>query len=339
MSPWLVTQDDTQYPVDGIDGLILLAQDGKLTGGDLVQAPGTTEWMYAAEVPQLMSHLTDTMATDDDDDLDYRKRGGKGVLTAIVAVVLLAVIGVGGTAAVVLWRMVPTPSTTIVGNGGLSYTQMLVTQPSAPLRGSPDAGAAPVLALDKDRHVELLAKRGDWYKARTDNGTEGWVSTGHVIPAYQLAGGDAARTYDPLFNPDHYVAVGSASWLQLDQRNTKLTVFRFALDNESQYRMTDLVLLATIKDPRGNELERVEIGVEGEIPASGRTMVGTLAPASDDPDGPRRLITQFTFAELAADDPDLQLRYSDGVEVEMTAEQFTEASIDVLEIRAVPHGE
>jgi hypothetical protein len=334
MGPWLVMQNDTQFQASGLEELRQLATDGRLTGVDMVQAPGAREWMYASEVPEIAACLTDTLATDED-DLPPRSR--RGLITALVVAGLLGVIGATAAGGVVLWQMMPEQASPLVGEGGLGYTQMLVTEPYAPLRAEPRADSAGLIALDKDSRIELLAKRGEWYRARTAQGAEGWVSTGHVIPAYQLAGADAARTYDPLYNPDRYVSVGNWSWLQLDADNTQLTVFRFVLENESQYAMTDLVLLATIKDTRGNELERVEIAVEGVIPPGGNTMVGTLAPEADAPEGtPRRLLTMYSFEQMAASDPDLQLRYSDGIEVEMTSSEFTAANIDILQIRAIP---
>lgn len=334
MGPWLVTQNDNQFSVTDIGELQQLAADGRLTGGDMVQAPGASEWMYAAEVPEIASHLVDTIATEDD-DLDY-KRGGTNILAVIGVVALLGVIIGGGALGYVMYGMMDTPSQTIVGEGGMSMTQMLVTSEDAALREEPESGGRVIVALPKDSTVDLLAKRGDWYQASTEHGAEGWVSTQDVIPAYTLMGGDATRTYDPLFNPDRYMAVKSASWLQLDQSNTQLTVFRFYMENESDYPMTDLVLLATIKDVRGTELERIEIPVDGVIPPAGVSMVGTLHPAADDEEGVPQLMTKYTFDQLAADDPDLQLRYSDGVEVEMEATDFTDASIDVLQIRAIP---
>ena len=48
--------------------------------------------------------------------------------------------------------------------------------------------------------------------------------------------------------------------------------------------MTDLVLLATIKDAKGNELEKVEIPVEGVIGPKESTIEGTLGPHEEDID-------------------------------------------------------
>jgi hypothetical protein len=61
-------------------------------------------------------------------------------------------------------------------------------------------------------------------------------------------------------------------------------------------------------------------------------MVGTLGD-EEDPDAKRLLTTEF-YGELLKDNEDLALLWSDGVEVEMQTSGFTEASIDILEVRA-----
>lgn len=336
MGQWLVTQNDEQFSVQSLSELQRLAEDGRLSGGDMVQPPGASEWMYALEIPELASSLNDTMATDE--DLDFRPRGSNGLLAAIAALFMLTVIVGSVTVAGLNARLLLTDSGTVVGDGGLSYTELLVTQPGAALRSAPDANASAVITLDKDSKLELLSKRGNFYRARAPMGQEGWVETRQVVAAYKLAGGDVERTYDPLYNPDDYIFVSNANWLQLDRSNTQLTVFRFQMENEAQYTMTDLVLLVTIKDGNGSELERLEVAVDGIIPAGERSFVGTLHPDpnGDDPEAMPKLLTAYSFQQMAEDDPDLQLRYTDGVEVEMASTDFTAASVNVLEVRAIP---
>jgi hypothetical protein len=103
--------------------------------------------------------------------------------------------------------------------------------------------------------------------------------------------------------------------------------------------MSDLVILATIKDAKGQELDTVEIPIEGLIPSKSRTMVGTLKPEDAPEEEPGRKLTTFSFNKLAEDDPELQLQWTSGVEVEMDTEEFTNAEIDILELRAVPDDE
>jgi len=342
MSHWLVTQDNTQFAVDDLDELVKLAATGKLASGDMVQPPGATDWIYASEIPELNRLFGDGGDTLEEDtgDLDWRRRGFGGLAamgTAAAVMLLLAVLVVGTIAAIFFYSRMPTGTESLIGENGLNYSQMLVTEKGAPLYKNPDDKSAVLARLPKDQVLDLLAKRGDFYKVRTAGGDVGWIAVNHVLPMYMLGGGVVMSEYDPLYNPDRYVVVRNATWLQIDQENTQLTVFRFLLENNSRYAMTDLVLLATIKDSRGNELEKVEIPVEGIIPADDVTMVGTLEDDADDPEAAKeRSLTEYTFYQLAEVDPDLQLHYSDGVEVEMKTADFTEAQIDLLEVRAIP---
>ncbi|MCO4745742.1 MAG: hypothetical protein KC912_13195 [Proteobacteria bacterium] len=333
MSRWLVTQNSTQFAVEDLSELKRLATSGKVSAGDMVQPPGATEWLYASEIPELASILG---AGAVDDDFEIPKRG---IPAALIGVVFVVLILAGGAGMYIFGQQLPTGHESLLDD--ISFSEMLVTDPAASLRSGPEANAGALQALAKDSKLELLAKRGTMYRARTPDGVEGWIAEDQVIPMYQLGGGEVRADYDPLYNPDRYIRVSNASWLQLDQEDDQVTVFQFMISNDSKYEMTDLMLLATIKDSKGNQLEAVEIPVEGILPPGKNTMVGTLAPETDakGEDGepiPSRSLTSSTFGDMAETDPDLRLRWSEGVEVIMKAEDFTEANIDILEIRAVP---
>ena len=60
-------------------------------------------------------------------------------------------------------------------------------------------------ALFKGRAVEL----GDRH---------GFVRQDHVVPAYFFTDQDTRLDVDPLYNPDKYISVKNASWLQLDKQ-------------------------------------------------------------------------------------------------------------------------
>lgn len=336
MSRWLVTQENAQFAVDGLDELRRLAAAGDIDAADMVQAPGKADWIYAGEVPELSRFFPGADTMDDDDEPQRSSPFAMlGTVLVVGVLLLVSLIGVGSIVFFAL-RATEAPSG-MIGEGGLAYSQMLVTEAKAPLYAEPDDRSAIQIRMSKDDSIELLAKRGDWYKARTESGQVGWVSMRHVVPMYLLGGGDVMAEYDPLYNPDRYVDVANATWFQVDQRNKKLTVFRFMIGNSSKYAMTDLVLLAVIKDSKGNELERVEIPVEGVIPPDDSTTVGTLKVEKDSgPDAAPRTLTVFTFDEMAETDPDLALQFTDGVEVLMKTEDFTEAKIDLLQIRAIP---
>ncbi len=340
MAQWLVTQGNQQFSVEGLDELEALARQGRLSAGDMIQPPGTSEWMYVSEVEELATILgaSGGSAPDFDDDLDYRR--SSSVPFGAVAAALVVLIVLGGGAMFFLAQQLPTGAERLIGAGGLNYSQMIVTEKGSGLRADPSESAGFSQSLPKDSVLELLSKRGEWYRARGAGGTEGWIPASQVIPMYMLGGADVRDEFDPLYNPDRYVDVMNATWMQLPAENPRpgrelsnVTVFEFLMKNSSVYPMTDLVIQATIKDAKGHELETLEIPVEGMIPAEGHTMVGTL----DVEEGEPRLLTAVTFQEMAELDPDLQLRWKDGVEVEMDGDgEFTSAEIDIVELRAVP---
>lgn len=342
MAQWLVLKGkNNQFPVAGMRELKALAQRGELRLGDLIQPPGTSEWLYVDEVADLKK----LCPPDDDLDDDLPARGRGGMITAVLAVVFGVVILVGGAATWTSIQSLPSGTETILGEGGLSFSEMIVTEAGTGLRSKPEPSASVSTVVAKNEVLELLSKRGDFYRARTKTGAEGWIPFNHVIPMYQLGGIDVRTEFDPLYNPDRYFEIANASWQQLPDAEEGVTVFQFFLSNTSAYDMTDLVILATVKDARGQELEKVEIPVEGVIPAGGRTMVGTLRPSEVDENGrkikeedlpPARTLTEHTFGELAEDEPEIQLNYSAGVEVTLETEEFTNASIDPLELRAIP---
>lgn len=338
MSHWLVTQGNNQFSVEGLGELKQLARAGDLRPGDMIQPPGATDWIYAVEIPELKEVLPEGKG-EEEDDIDWKPRRGlvAAVGSAAIAAILLGVIAVGGGIMFVMFQQLPTGDESLIGDGGLAYSEMLVTGEGISLLSGPEANARALRALEKNQVLDLLAKRGDFYRAATKDGAEGWVAHDQVLPIYQLGGAEVREEFDPLYNPDRYVEVVNASWQQLpDQTAERITVFQFMMRNTSDYPMTDLVIRATIKDARGHELEKVEIPIEGIIPARGATMVGTLEPEAKAPDAQPRLLTQYTFDRLARTDPDLQLRYSAGVEAQMNAESFTNAQIDIVELRAVP---
>lgn len=337
MSRWLVTQENAQFAVEGLDELRRLAAAGDIDAADMVQPPGRAEWIYAGEVPELSRFFPGADTMDDEDD--GPQSSPFALLGTILVGAVLLLVSLVGIASIGFFALNSGAPPNALGEGGLAFSQMLVTENKAPLYAEPDDRSAIETRLGKDDSIELLAKRGEFYKARTPSGEVGWVSSRHVLPMYLLGGGDVMAEYDPLYNPDRYVQVDNATWFQVDQKNAKMTVFRFMIGNDSKYPMTDVVLLAVIKDSKGNELERVEIPVEGVIPPGDSTTVGTFRAEKDAaPDEAPRTLTQYTFDEMAEIDPDLALQFTDGIEVLMKTEDFTEAKIDLLEVRAIPLG-
>jgi hypothetical protein len=341
MSRWLVLRSkDDQFSAGDMAELKDLAQQGRLRGGDLLQPPGADEWMYVEEVPDLKVLCADDVLDDDDDFSAGKKRSG-GMLKAFFMLIIL-----GCTATIVTQLdALPQGGEQLIGEGGLEYTEMLVTESSSSLRTKPDGSAAVAVALERNQVLNLMAKRGSFYRAQTKSGVDGWIPHDHVVPVYQFGDASVAEEYDPLYNPDRYFEVANGGWQQLATSDEGVTVFQFFLKNMSNYDMSNLVLLATIKDSRGQEIERVEIPVEGVIPAMGQTMVGTVESTEkkpkrtskdDDVEAAPVFMTQHSFALMMEDDPEAAFDYRDGAEVLLESKDFTRASIDPLELRAVP---
>jgi len=334
MSSWLVTQGDRQFSTPDLDSLQRLAKAGDLSPSDMVQAPGASDWLYASELPELNGLFTASSQYDDDDDLSY-KRPGIGQTPQIIALIALFL---GGAYAMYYYaNRVPSDSElSLLGEHGLALSEMLVTSENAVVHANPEANAPAVGNLAQNTTIQLKAKRGDFYKIETDD-VEGWVAIGDVVPAYFFADERTREDYDPVYNPDTYVYVKNSSWMQLPgQQASNTTVFQFLLQNKSKFEMTDIILLATIKDGAGRVLEHKEIPMEGSIAPYESTQVGTLSPSDDEEDGVARQMTQRLFGELYESDPDLSLRWSLGVEVQMDTQGYSDANIDLLELRAVP---
>lgn len=341
MSRWLVLRSkDDQFSAGDMAELKELAQRGQLRGGDLLQPPGAAEWMYVEEVPDLKVLCQEEVVLDED-DFSMGKKSSGGLLKVFFGLVIVVCLGVIFTRVDAL----PRGGEQLIGEGGLEYTEMLVTAANSSLRTKPDPSAAVAVALERNQVLNLMAKRGSFYRAQTKSGVDGWIPHDHVVPIYQFGGASVAEEYDPLYNPDRYFEVANGGWQQLPTSDEGVTVFQFFLKNMSNYDMSSLVLLATIKDSRGQELERVEIPVEGVIPAMGQTMVGTVEPTETKPkkrgkdaedEAPPVFMTQYSFAQMMEEDPEAQLDYRDGAEILLQSKDFTRASIDPLELRAVP---
>ena len=120
-----------------------------------------------------------------------------------------------------------------------------------------------------------------------------------------------------------------------DQKSDNVTIFQFQLKNISKYEMREIILLATIRDENDAVLETKEIVLEGTLEPYSAGMVGTLQAGDDEPDGAPRAMTEMLFKKLADDTPELHMRWSFGVEVQMESEGFKEANIDLLQVVAV----
>lgn len=348
MGQWLVNRGDSQFSVGGLTELKALAKRGELDAGDLIQPEGAADWLYAIEIPELQGLVQSVL--EDDDDIEFRRRGGgaamKGVLYGVFGLLLIG--GIGGS--VYFYQQLPTGEERLLGEGGaLAYTEVLSLK-AQPLLADPEPGAAVIEQLKKDQKLDLLAKRGDYYRVRTKGGKEGWVLVADTLAVYQMGDEKVQRKMDPLYNPDQYAKVSNASWLGTEGEET--AVFSVMLENTSDYPMENIVLDFLIKDSKGAELSRQEFAIEGRINPRSSTMVGTLNPPEDEvtaaeragedpPEGVFMATQSFgeQVAELEEEEQEeMYNRWLDGIEIPVE-EDFVEATVRIVELRAVPEGE
>ncbi|MBM4390091.1 MAG: SH3 domain-containing protein [Deltaproteobacteria bacterium] len=334
MSRWMVNVRGNSFSAGSMDELKALAKKGELGGGDIVQPPGAQEWLYAVEIPELKTSIR----VDPMDGLDLPQEQSSGVSPIVkgIAAGLMALVSIGlwGYALSVKNSMPQAEQLELIGKHGLSFSEVLVTGTGVELQADATGSSGVVASLPRNKKAELLAKRGNWYKLRYD-GKEGYAPVESVIPAYYFADERTKLDYDPLYNPDKYVYVMNSSWmLPAESKQKNASIMSFMLQNDSKFGMTDLRIVAVLKDGTGGVLEQKEVPVEGVMAANRSEMVGTLLPASKN-EQPRVMLTS-DMMKLAETDDKVASRWLDGVEVILSSAQVAEASVTLVEVRAVP---
>ncbi len=334
MSRWMVNVRGNSFSAGSMDELRALAKKGELGGGDIVQPPGAQEWLYAVEIPELKASLR----VDPMEGVDFPQDQASGLSPIVKGIVAgaLALVSIGfwGYALSVKNSMPQAEQLELIGEHGLSFSEVLVTGAGAELHADASGSSAVVGPLPKNKKAELLAKRGNWYKLRYD-GKEGYAPVDSVIPAYYFADERTKLDYDPLYNPDKYVYVMNSSWMMpAESKQKNASIMSFMLQNDSKFGMTDLRIVAVLKDGTGAVLEQKEVAVEGVMAPNRSEMVGTLLPANKTEE-PRVMLTT-DMMKLAETDDKITSRWLDGVEVILPSAQVAEASVTLVEVRAVP---
>ena len=331
MSRWMVNASGHQYSAASIDELKKLAKEGKFFGGDILQPPGASEWIYALELPELKTVLG-------------QEFDASAPAAEMSPVVRWGLAGVLAIAAVGCWvyayglsQDMPNPNDLelIGGESGLQFNEVLVTANPA-LLFDKEGGSSQVGTLPKNSKANLLGKRGDWYHLSA-GGVKGYAHIIDVIPAYFFAGPATQLQYKPFYYPDQFVTIVNSAWsLVPENGNTSVTNFIFMVGNDSQFGMTDLKLKASIKDKDGKVLEEKEVVVDGVIKPNSSTMLGTLKADKKDKKAVDRVMTEALFTELMAADPKLIDRWVEGVDIKLESTDFVGATISVAEVLAVP---
>jgi hypothetical protein len=324
-----------QVSAANLEELRRLAKKGELGAGDIVQPPGASDWLYALEVPELKTAFPDHALEPLDMPTEARTLPTGVKVAAAIGLSIVAI----GTWSYALNLAASEPAIEdleLIGEKGMNYGQVLVTAEGASLHAEASESSADVAPLPKNAKVDLLGKRGRWYRLRLD-GKEGYAKVDDVVPAYFFADERTKLEHDPLYNPDKYVYVANSSWMQpADADSDRVTQFEFMLQNDSKFEMTDIKIVAAIKDHRGAVLEQQEIPVVGAMPPNQGVMVGTLLPDRKDKTGTPQVILSSEYEKLLQTDPTLAERWADGVEVRLASTGFQEANVTLVEVRAVP---
>lgn len=333
MSRWMVNVRGQQFSASNMDELKKLAKRGELGAGDIVQPPGASEWLYALEVPELKTALRAEPGSEYDMTAPAREMSPMLKWASAGVLVLVAV---GAWSYALSLSDLPTiEDVQLVGKKGLDFTEVLVTAEDAVLRAEANANAAEAGPLPKNAKAELLGKRGEWYRLRHD-GKEGYAKIDQIVPAYYFGNDKDKQEHDPLYNPDRYVSVRNSAWMTVPGQKDEITVFNFLIGNDSRFEMTDLKMVAAIKDKNDKVLEQKEIAVEGPIPAGGGTMVGMIKADPRDKTSVDRIMTSAYYEKLLGSDPTLAERWVDGVEVTLGSKDTVGAMIEIVEVRAIP---
>lgn len=341
MSRWMVNVRGQQFSAADMNELRKLAKTGALNAGDIVQPPGAGEWLYAIEVPELTSSLRKDAYLEMDAPPAPAAEMNPVLKWGLAAVLSLVAVVAWGWALSIANDTPEAADLELIGERGLKYTEVLVTADPAIVYTSDSKASAQVGQLDKNAKADLLAKRGDWYRVRA-GGAEGYVGISDVIPAFFFADEATQQKYKPLYYPDQYVQIQNSSWSTVPgaAKGQELTSFLFMIGNTSMFPMTSVKIKALIKDGAGRPLEELEIPIEGTLPPHDSNFVGMLNPDPKDRSNPApRIMLSKQYEELLAADPTLADRWVDGVEVSLQSTGFTNAEIQLTEVRAVPPDE
>jgi len=298
--PWRITRGDQQFTVKDVAELKLMAIGGKVAASDLVQAPESSEWLYATEVPQLKG-LVKAKASDDDIDFKPNRAGARKAIRSVLLLVNIGIVVGGCFALYTLYTTKPeAEGTQIFGDheGALGPLEALATE-YATLLSEPDSKAAKAGEVPKDSRLQLIRKLGDFYEIKLPTGETGWIGTGQLVPGY-LFDQDLADTYDPLFNPDEYLKLSNYAWTPRGDPKLPetLTDMMFEIVNPTAYGMTGVILKLTFLDGADNVIE----------------------------------VKNFEVPRLVPPDDSLFL---EGIEVELVWDEETRAQVDIYGARAL----
>jgi hypothetical protein len=155
----------------------------------------------------------------------------------------------------ILALLLPLLATPVVC-GAKEYLQVFITAPYLELHTGPGRGYPVTQVVGRDESVDVLKRRTDWFKVRTERGVEGWASqremlatvladgTPFTFPLGDRAGFTSHRWEMGIFAGDYSGATlisGFASFSLNSQMAAELSVGQF-LGNASNGTVVDLGL-------------------------------------------------------------------------------------------------
>jgi len=330
MARWLINQKERQFSAKDMSELEQLATAGTIGKYDLIQPPGTTEWIYAVEIDALDGKLQ--LIDDPDEEIVFKKKGG-GYLTVVV---LLAIAGGFGTLAYQKHLETELGRGQTIADDGISLSELIVTQDNAVVLDGPEGSQ--ISTLPKDEIVSLVGKRSDWYHVQTRSGLSGYISVDNVAPGYQYASDEVRNIFEQLYNPDQFFTVQNTGWVRMDSSDPTTTTLGMLVRNTSIFDMTGMVLKATLKDKDDNEVQVREITVEGVIPTNETVWIGQLIPPSGDIEE-ARIITKFSYEELIdAEDESIDgWTFEEMLTMNLEQEDSIAGRLDLIELRSIPN--
>ncbi len=262
-----INRGETSFTAKDVAELKLMAIGGKLFPTDLVQPPNRSDWLYAAEVPELQGIRLKMSAEEEMRALQKPSRGNP--MVAITAVLTLVVYGAGGWLAWYLYQARPDGKPHDILNDPsykLEPTDGLATE-YANVQAKPDPKSPKVGEMPKDDRVSLQGRMGDWFHVKTSAGIDGWVGVKQVVPAY-LFRREWADVYDPFFNPDEYLEVANASWIPRGdpKKPETLTDMMFTLENPTDWAMEGVTLKVKFMDPQKLPLGEMDLVIPRILP-------------------------------------------------------------------------
>ena len=273
-APWRITRGDQMFTAKDIAELKLMAVGGKIEAGDLIQAPGRTDWLYAVEQPELKG----LVKVGEVDESEFIASGGFNWLRILVILVGVAATGLGFYALYQAYVNRPDMAKTALfgdNENALQPLDALATMDTA-VYAQPKMGAK-VSDLPKDSRVSLVRRIDDFYEVKTEDGQNGFVSMASVIPGYMFDQ-EMTSKYDPLFNPTRYLQLTNYSWTPSgDEKEPETrTNLLFEMENPSDYPMADVTLKVVFLDGGGATIEEMEIPIPRLMPPGGQFFVSNI---------------------------------------------------------------